>query len=93
VVANSNDGKTLNSNGVLTKIVVSSMMTAIVIFSDSSKSMNAAGKGTKMTNTLAIIAIGSTKSCNLLDRPGTPPACGTAAVAIHLSGIQITQIS
>ncbi len=79
VVANNSDGKTLNSNGVRTVIVVSNTITATVMLAASSRSISAAGTGTKITARLATRHSGKIRSCA---RAIEKPARGMAAVAI-----------
>ncbi len=85
VVARSSEGKMLNSSGVRTKTVVSSIMTAMVMFSDSSMSINTGGSGTRITSTLQMIPTGKMRSLMRFKKDAAS-ARGDAAVAIRVSG-------
>src|SRR6476661_1350575 len=62
VVASSNEGKTLNSNGVRIYKVVSSTITETATLAANRMSIRIVGSGTRITPTQPIIATGSTKS-------------------------------
>ena len=52
------------------------MITAIVMLQDNSRSISAAGNGTRITSTLAMMATGKTKSFRRLSGPGVAAARG-----------------
>ena len=61
--------------------MVSRMITATAMFADSSTSISAAGSGTRITSTLAMIATGSTRSWPRLSQPAPAPGSAGALPA------------